>query len=58
MLFKHKISIAVKKVKFNLANNANIYGTPDVETIDESIAPKPINFYAISKVSMTLMART
>ncbi|MBU2753377.1 NAD-dependent epimerase/dehydratase family protein [Acidithiobacillus sp. CV18-2] len=40
-----------------LAGSANIYGTPNIEVIDESICPAPVNHYAISKLGMELMAR-
>jgi nucleoside-diphosphate-sugar epimerase len=44
--------------KILLASTANVYGTPAVELINESICPAPVNHYACSKLVMEHMAST
>ena len=44
--------------KVLVASSANIYGTPNVEVIDEAILPSPVNHYATSKLAMECMVRT
>lgn len=41
-----------------LASSANIYGTPDIEMIDESVIAAPVNHYAASKLAMEFMVKT
>lgn len=47
-----------KPSKVLIASSANIYGTPDVVSIDESVQPLPVNHYATSKLAMECMVRT
>src|SRR3974390_2344033 len=41
-----------------IASSANVYGTPDVGMLEESMCPAPVNHYANSKLAMEHMVRT
>ena len=41
-----------------VASSANVYGTPAVDVLDESLCPAPVSHYACSKLAMEQMVRT
>ncbi len=57
-LLEALVSLATPPKKVLIASSANIYGTPDVDVIDESVCPAPVNHYACSKLAMEHMVRT
>jgi len=57
-LLKALVQPGLKKARVLVASSANIYGTPNIELIDESVIPAPVNHYAASKLAMEYMTKT
>jgi GDP-6-deoxy-D-talose 4-dehydrogenase len=41
-----------------IASSANVYGTPPIEVLDETVCPQPVNHYGSSKLAMEHIVRT
>jgi nucleoside-diphosphate-sugar epimerase len=55
-LLKAVKSTGIQIEKIIIASSANIYGNNKEVTLDENTTPKPVNFYASSKLAMEHMA--
>ncbi|MES2636296.1 MAG: GDP-mannose 4,6-dehydratase, partial [Pseudomonadota bacterium] len=54
----NSIALLPNKPRVLIASSANVYGTPVIEAINESVNPAPINHYAASKLAMEFMVKT
>lgn len=51
-------ALPVPPSRILIASSANVYGTPPIAQINESVIPEPVNHYAYSKLAMEHMVRT
>jgi nucleoside-diphosphate-sugar epimerase len=52
------VDVGLSPRKVILPSSSNVYGTPQVEVVDETICPSPVSHYANSKLAMEFIAKT